>query len=232
MRMKELEKTSGVGRETIRFYIREGLLPEPERASRNSAFYSEEHVRRLKAIKRLQEELFLPLAVIKSVLDADDGDRWLAPDAFPMLDAMLAARVGGVQAPELLADVEARLEMEPGTAEGYIAIGMISVDDEGRVSGRDVKLLMTLKRLVDLGFSSRNGFLPAHMGFYVELIDWVVAQEMKLFFGHLAGNVGEAEAADMALEGMNIINEIIGQLHLRASLRILGTRRRIAQDRG
>ena len=56
MRMRELEKASGVGRETIRYYIREGLLPEPTRASRNSAFYSESHVARLRAIKRLQDD--------------------------------------------------------------------------------------------------------------------------------------------------------------------------------
>ena len=31
MKMKELEDRSGIGRETIRYYIREGLLPEPER---------------------------------------------------------------------------------------------------------------------------------------------------------------------------------------------------------
>lgn len=51
MRMRELEKRTGVGRETIRYYIREGLLPEPDRASRNSASYTDDHVARLKAIK-------------------------------------------------------------------------------------------------------------------------------------------------------------------------------------
>ena len=39
MKMKELERETGVGRETIRFYIREGLLPEPERPKRNVAAY-------------------------------------------------------------------------------------------------------------------------------------------------------------------------------------------------
>ena len=34
MKMKELEARTGVGREAIRFYIREGLLPEPERPKR------------------------------------------------------------------------------------------------------------------------------------------------------------------------------------------------------
>ena len=38
LKMKDLERTTGVGREAIRFYIREGLLPEPERPSRNVAW--------------------------------------------------------------------------------------------------------------------------------------------------------------------------------------------------
>lgn len=47
MRMRELEARSGVGRETIRCYIREGLLPEPARAARNSASYTLERRRRV-----------------------------------------------------------------------------------------------------------------------------------------------------------------------------------------
>jgi len=31
MRMRELEVKTGVSRETIRYYIREGIVPEPER---------------------------------------------------------------------------------------------------------------------------------------------------------------------------------------------------------
>ena len=31
LKMKDLEEVTGVGRETIRFYIRQGLLPEPDR---------------------------------------------------------------------------------------------------------------------------------------------------------------------------------------------------------
>ena len=93
--MRDLEKASGVGRETIRFYIREGLLPEPDKTSPNSARYTDVHVARLKAIKRLQEERFLPLAVIRTLLEADDGDRWLLPEVFPTLDALLAQRLEG-----------------------------------------------------------------------------------------------------------------------------------------
>ena len=48
MKMRDLERASGVGRETIRYYIREGLLPEPERHARNAATYGPAHAERLK----------------------------------------------------------------------------------------------------------------------------------------------------------------------------------------
>jgi DNA-binding transcriptional MerR regulator len=66
LKMKDLEARTGLTRQAIHFYLREGLLPEPERPKRNVAHYSEEHVDRIKLIKRLQEEKFLPLGVIKT----------------------------------------------------------------------------------------------------------------------------------------------------------------------
>ena len=47
MKMQDLERATGVGRETIRFYIREGLLPQPERPNRNVAWYDESFVERI-----------------------------------------------------------------------------------------------------------------------------------------------------------------------------------------
>ena len=69
MKMKELESQTGVNREAIRFYIREGLLPEPEKPRRNVAYYTKEHVERIRLIKKLQDEHFLPLKRVKAVLD-------------------------------------------------------------------------------------------------------------------------------------------------------------------
>jgi DNA-binding transcriptional MerR regulator len=230
MRMRELEKASGVGRETIRYYIREGLLPEPDRASRNSAFYSEDHVHRLKAIKRLQEERFLPLAVIRSLLDAEDGGRWLAPSAFPMLDTMLAARLGaeGQKLPvQKLIDDHG---MDATAVAEHAAIGMVSVDADGMVTARDAAILQTMKELADIGFTDELGFTGEQIKFYVDFIDWVTTQEMRLFFEHTAGQIGEAEAADMAERGVASINELLGLLRTRAILDKLGARRRIAND--
>src|SRR4051794_41352407 len=71
LRMGELAEASGVPAPTIKHYLREGLLPEPVRTSRNMAYYPPEFVDRIKLIKQLQEERFMPLRAIKHVIDGD-----------------------------------------------------------------------------------------------------------------------------------------------------------------
>src|SRR5690606_34280554 len=71
LKMRELAEASGVSAGTIKHYLREGLLPEPVRTSRNMAYYPPEFVDRIKLIKQLQEERFMPLRVIKAMLDED-----------------------------------------------------------------------------------------------------------------------------------------------------------------
>ena len=78
LKMKELAEASGVSAGTIKHYLREGLLPEPVKTSRNMAYYPPEFVERIKLIKQLQEERFMPLKHIKSMLDEDPerARRW------------------------------------------------------------------------------------------------------------------------------------------------------------
>src|SRR5207245_11542419 len=71
LRMGELAEASGVSAPTIKHYLREGLLPEPVKTSRNMAYYPPEFVDRIKLIKQLQEERFMPLRAIKQVIDED-----------------------------------------------------------------------------------------------------------------------------------------------------------------
>ena len=71
LKIGELAEASEVPVPTIKHYLREGLLPEPVKTSRNMAYYPPEFVDRIKLIKQLQEERFMPLKAIKSVLDED-----------------------------------------------------------------------------------------------------------------------------------------------------------------
>ena len=232
MRMRELEKRTGVGRETIRYYIREGLLPEPDRASRNSASYNDDHVARLKAIKRLQDERFLPLAVIKTLLDAEDGDRWLAPAAFPQLDSMLRARLDADAARIPVDTVVTGLGHSREEIAELVATGFIDVDAQDTVTARDAAILRVLDELRATGFTDSHNFRDGMMPIYNDFVEWVTAQEMRFFFEHTAGRVDEAEALDMAERGIASINELLSLMRTRAILRKLEVRRRVANDNG
>lgn len=73
--MAELSAESGVPVATIKYYLREGLLPAGERTSPNQARYGEEHVRRLKLIRALVEVGGLSVATVREVVAAVDSDR-------------------------------------------------------------------------------------------------------------------------------------------------------------
>lgn len=74
MRMSELSDATGVPVATVKFYLREGLLPPGERTHPNQALYNSGHVRRLRLIRALTEVADLGLAAVGKVIAAIDGD--------------------------------------------------------------------------------------------------------------------------------------------------------------
>jgi DNA-binding transcriptional MerR regulator len=78
--MAEFSQRSGTSVATIKYYIREGLLPAGQRTAANQALYGEEHLARIAVIRALRDVAGLPVATIKQVLDAIEhkqvnGDR-------------------------------------------------------------------------------------------------------------------------------------------------------------
>jgi DNA-binding transcriptional MerR regulator len=80
VKMAELSTRSGVPGPTIRFYIREGLVPPGELTSPNQASYTEGHVRRLRLVRTLVEVGGLALPTVREVLghmDAEEADTFV-----------------------------------------------------------------------------------------------------------------------------------------------------------
>jgi DNA-binding transcriptional MerR regulator len=76
VKMSELSKRSSVPAPTIKHYIREGLLPGPEvRTSKNMAYYDPRLANRVRVIKELQSERFLPLKMINELLEPSPSDK-------------------------------------------------------------------------------------------------------------------------------------------------------------
>lgn len=94
-----LARDGGVGVETVRFYQRRGLLPTPERWSRDGIGggirrYGEDDVRRLRFIRSAQTAGFT-LEEIKELLSLDAGEdreraRALAAERLTALDRTIA----------------------------------------------------------------------------------------------------------------------------------------------
>jgi DNA-binding transcriptional MerR regulator len=223
MRMRELERRTGVNRETVRFYIREGLLPEPERQGRTSATYGEPHVLRLRAIKRLQDERHLPLSVIKALLTAGDADASVAAAAFPDLEADLHARLARRNtAREQLGSLALRLGMSVADAQQLIDVGIIRPEPDPNglvwISGSDVVLAERCSALKAAGFTDERGFTADIFRFYLEFVEWLVSEELRLFLTKMAGRVESAEALQAAERGIDIMNEILALLRTRSVL--------------
>ncbi|MBG0815835.1 MerR family transcriptional regulator [Planomonospora sp. ID82291] len=75
MRISQLSAASGVPIPTIKYYLREGLLPAGEQTSATRAEYGERHLRRLRLIRALLEVGHLSIAAIRKVVAAveDEG---------------------------------------------------------------------------------------------------------------------------------------------------------------
>jgi len=229
MRMRDLEKASGVSRETIRFYIREGLLPEPVRSHRNSATYTDEHLARILTIRRLKDERFLPLSVIRSLFAGEEPD-WLEPQMLPEIDHMLRTRLDAdgdrVNAMEFCL----QLGGDPDHLADTVAAGVVQVAPDGTISPRDARIMRLLIDGMKIGFTRERGYAGQGYGRLADVMHSLAEMEVKDFFARVAPHVGELEAADMAERGIGILNQLMAELFTREVLAMLGERRRIAND--
>lgn len=74
MQIKDLARATGVDIETIRYYERQGLLPEPARRDNGYRDYASEHLERLAFIRHCRA-LDMPLADVQRLLGfLDDPD--------------------------------------------------------------------------------------------------------------------------------------------------------------
>jgi DNA-binding transcriptional MerR regulator len=71
LQIGEVAERTGVTQRTLRFYEEKGLLKPPTRMDGGFRLYSEDDVKRVEKIRRLQELLGISLAEIKEMVDAE-----------------------------------------------------------------------------------------------------------------------------------------------------------------
>ena len=222
MKMKELEARTGVGRETIRVYLRFGIIPEPIRAKRNVADYGEEHVRAVLAVRELQRESRLTLTQIAEVVRGRTTEQRIDAGAFQHLEELVATGVG---LDNSLVAISTLTEDSPhalGDARALEAIGAAEVIQDGeepKLSLSDARLVTIWGQMRRAGFVESADFQPEILGFYVEAAQYLAANEATKFLERTEGRISEQEAAAMLDVGLPRMLDFFGLLRLKFFLR-------------
>jgi DNA-binding transcriptional MerR regulator len=222
--MKDLERATGVGREAIRFYIHEGLLPEPERPARNVAWYDETFVDRIRTIKRLQQERFLPLTVIKGLLGERRSRSPEETRILAELDGKISSETLRRRRRERVNSTARRLSLPVRDIRELAKVGILDIVTHGNedwLEGNAIALTELWAQARAAGFSDAHGFTPADLALHAEFVQWLVNEEANLFLRHVTGKVDPDTARRLAEEGLALATRMLPLLHENAMLRLI-----------
>jgi len=209
LRMRELAEASGVPAPTIKHYLREGLLPEPVKTSRNMAYYPPEFVDRIKLIKRLQEERFLPLKAIKNVLD-EDPDR--AEAMLALGDQILDRALAGERSRTSAAEVRKRYGVPKEVLDRLAELEVLTPNSRG-YSPSDVTIIEAISRFRAGGYDEQIGFTVYDTLRYKAALEELVRQEVDVVMERLAGEVPPERVVEMLEAGAQPLKDLIAALH-------------------
>jgi DNA-binding transcriptional MerR regulator len=190
LKMSQLAERSGVSSGTIKHYLREGLLPEPVRTSRNMAYYPPEFVDRIRRIKQLQEERFMPLSAIKRVIDrAAEGDR---------------ARVSA-------AELRRRYDIPREVLDRLVELEVLTPSGRGYAPS-DVKIVEAIARFRAGGYDERIGFTVYDTLRYKRALEGLVEEEVQVLMDRL-GDMETERAVELIDDGSAPLQDLIAALH-------------------
>ncbi len=212
LRISELAERSGVPVATIRHYLREGLLPEPVRTSRNMAYYPAEFVERIRLIKQLQEERFMPLRVIRDLLDREDADPERLRAMIELEDRILERALAGERERVPVAEVSERYGVPQEVLGRMAELGVLTPDELG-YSPSDVRIVEAISRFRAGGYDESLGFTVYDTLRYKAALEPLVAEEVRVLRERLAGDVGTDRALEIVEAGVGPLNDLIAALH-------------------
>jgi DNA-binding transcriptional MerR regulator len=221
LRMGELAAASGVSAATIKHYLREGLLPEPVKTSRNMAYYPAEFVERIRLIKQLQEERYMPLRVIKDLLD-EDPDR--AKALIELGDRLLERARAGEQQRVSAAEVRRRYDVPQEVLDRLAEIEVLSPDRKG-YSPADVRIIHAISRFRAGGYDEQIGFTVYDTLRYKKVMGDLVKEEVDVLMERLAGEVDPGRAIELIEAGSEPLNELMAAMRTKEVVAELERRR-------
>ncbi|WP_354701131.1 hypothetical protein DSM112329_01438 [Paraconexibacter sp. AEG42_29] len=214
LKMSELAEASGVSAGTIKHYLREGLLGDDAdvvRTSRNMAYYPPSYVERVRLIKRLQEDRYMPLRVIKDLLA---GGPSRARDLLELEDRILerAAAVDDAQGRVAVDEAASRHDLPARMLERLAELGVLTPDDRG-YGPDDIAIIEAMEDFRAGGYDEVLGFTVYETLRYKEALEPLVREEVRVILDRFAGEVDPDRAAEIVAAGAQPLRALIGAMH-------------------
>jgi DNA-binding transcriptional MerR regulator len=222
MKMRELEERTGVHREVIRLYLRNGLIPEPDRPKRTIAIYDEHHVQAIATVRKLQHESRLTLPQIKALMDGDGASSRVDSSALDQLEQLVAHHTGQDMGPVPVAALAARYPDAHQDARILGDIGVVTLlqaPEGDALSISDAQIVRIWGEMRKAGFDAHLDYTPEILGFYVEAADFVGKWEATTFLERIEGRVAVQEAAGLVEQALPLMLDFFGVLRQRAFFR-------------
>ena len=199
------------------------------RTSRNMAYYPPEYVERIALIKRLQEERFMPLRVIKGALEEDpERVRALIELEDRILERALASAEdrGACRAKA----VRERYDVPRNVLERLAEIGVLT-PNRAATTQDDVKIIEAIASFRAGGYEEALGFTVYDTLRYREALEPLVQEEVRALLERLAGEVDVERAMEIVAAGVEPLRELIGAMHSKLLLAELRRQRAAASAR-
>ncbi len=217
LKMSELSKATGVSGGTIRYYIQRGILPKPRKTHRNMAYYDPSYIARIKLIKELQEKRYLPLDVIKMLLEEketslSEEERQLIKEIERPLFCHSEQDIGPMRFEELVNHTG----LSEGDVEKLESLGIISRDDDGTFDRECIRIGELVAQLRSIGLTDERDFHVEHLQLHTDLMEFLARKEIELFTKRIAGKgLSSGEISKLIKDAVSTLNSLIGILHER-----------------
>jgi DNA-binding transcriptional MerR regulator len=220
LKISELAERADVPVATVRHYLREGLLPEPVKTSRNMAYYPPEFAERIRLIKQLQEERFLPLKVIRELLESNNSSPERLRDLVELEDRILERAAAGERDRVPAEEIETRYEVPRDVLAKLAELGVLTPTADG-YSPSDIQIVEAMSRFRAGGYDESIGFTVYDTLRYKQAMETLAAEEVRLITERLAGMEPDG-VFELIAAGTEPLNELLSALRTKALLAELG----------
>jgi DNA-binding transcriptional MerR regulator len=212
LKMGELAQRAGVSPATVRHYLREGLLDDTDtvvRTSRNMAWYDPALVARIRLIKRLQEDRYMPLPVIKGMLDEDPARAQAMVDLEDrIIEHALATRERGRTS---RAEASKRYDMPPNVLDRLQKIGILRPTARG-YDADELRIIEAVARLRAGGYDDVLGLTIDDSVVYREALEPLAGTLVRRLMERLEGKVETERAIEILADGIDPLRELAGAI--------------------